>query len=221
MPPMKTFVNHHALPIRHGLTMGELAGLFASDDGIDVQLDVVKMVGWRRQDTYAMTGLTWTPPSPNLRSVKAVDLYPAIGMLESTNVSVGRGTDVPFEIVAAPWLDATELARRLAGVGGVSFDVTEVTPKSSVHAGKKCKALKVRITDANKFEPVRTAIAIATALHDLHPTEWTFDTMDSMLRWAPAMDAMRKGKGLADVESTWATELATFKAHRERFLLYR
>ena len=217
----KGFVNHHSLPIRHGLTMGELAGLFADDDKIDVQLDVVKMVGWRRQDTYAMTGLTWTPPSPNLRSLKAVDLYPAIGMLESTNVSVGRGTDLPFEIVAAPWLDAAELARRLGTVGGVSFDVTEVTPKSSVHAGKRCKALRVKITDASRFEPIRTALAIATALRDLHPTEWSFDGMDSMLRWSLAMDAIRQAKALADIESTWATELATFKARRERFLLYR
>ncbi|MBX3234440.1 MAG: DUF1343 domain-containing protein [Labilithrix sp.] len=216
----KGFVNHHALPIRHGMTMGELAGLFAADDKIDLQPEVVKMIGWRRQDPFTTTGLTWTAPSPNLRSVKAVELYPAIGLLESTNVSVGRGTDMPFEIVAAPWLDATAVVRRLSSTPGVAFDVAEVTPRSSVHAGKKCKALKVRVTEPARFEPIRTAIAIATALHEVHPDEWTFDDMNNMLRWPAAMDGIRQGHDPAEIEATWSPQLTTFKTRREAFLLY-
>jgi uncharacterized protein YbbC (DUF1343 family) len=216
------FVNYHALPLRHGMTMGELARLFVEDDHLDLQLDVVKMVGWRRRDTFDRTGLGWTPPSPNLRSLRSVALYPAIGLLESTNVSVGRGTDLPFEIVAAPWLDAPLVVKKLEELApaGVAFESTEVTPKSSVHANKKCRAVKITITDPTRFEPIRTALTIAKALHAVHPTDWDFEGMNKMLRSEPAMAALRAGKGLADVEATWALGLGTFKTQRARFLLY-
>jgi uncharacterized protein YbbC (DUF1343 family) len=217
------FVNYHALPLRHGMTMGELARLFAEDDKLDLQLDVVKMVGWRRKDSFERTGLTWSAPSPNLRTFKAVALYPAIGLLESTNVSVGRGTDTPFEVVAAPWMDGPAVAKKLDELApaGVAFEPTEVTPRSSVFANKRCRGVRVKITDASRFEPVRTALTIASALRQVHPTEWDFEGMDKMLRHKPAMDALRSGQGLAAIEGTWALGLGTFKERRERFLLYR
>ncbi len=224
----RAFVNHHPLPLRHGLTMGELARMFQADDAMtDLRLEVVRMVGWRRKDPFALSGLPWAAPSPNLRSLRSVALYPAIGLLESTNVSVGRGTELPFEIVAAPWLDSAAVVGRLkelalsGAIGGVTFEPAEVTPRSSVHAGKKCKAVKVTLVDPTHFEPVRTALAIASVLRELHGTTWTFDSMDSMLRWPAAMEAIRSGKDLAAIEATWATGLAAFKAHREAFLLYR
>lgn len=220
---VKGFVNHHALPLRHGMTMGELARLFASDDALGLKLDVVAMVGWRRKDSYDRTGLTWTPPSPNLRSLDSVALYPAIGLLESTNVSVGRGTDMPFEIVAAPWMDGKTVAKKLGerGIAGVSFEGIEVTPKSSVHARKRCHGIRVRVTDKTRFEPIRTALTIASVLREVHGNDWDFEALDKMLRSKPAMDAIRTGKGLADVEATWATELVAFKQRRDRFLVYR
>ncbi|MDF2691955.1 MAG: hypothetical protein K0S65_338, partial [Labilithrix sp.] len=225
---VKGFVNHHPLPIRHGMTMGELARLFAadisaSDPALAPKLEVVKMVGWRRKDTFDRTGLGWSAPSPNLRSIKSVALYPAIGLLESTNVSVGRGTDTPFEIVAAPWMNGALVAKRLeaAGIGGVSFEATEVTPRSSVHAGKKCRGIRVRVNDPSHFEPIRTAMAIAQMLHEVHPEDWDFEGLDRMLRHEPAMNAIRTGKGLADIEATWAFDLASFKKTRDHFLLYR
>jgi uncharacterized protein YbbC (DUF1343 family) len=218
----KGFVNHHALPVRHGMTMGELARLFAADDAIDVQLEIVRMAGWRRKYRFERTGLEWTPPSPNLRSLRAVTLYPAIGLLESTNVSVGRGTDTPFEIVCAPWMDGETVARKLAerNVAGVAFEPTEVTPRSSVYAKKKCRGVRARVTDSERFEPIRTGITIASVLREVHPKEWDFDGMDKLLRHKPAMAAIRAGKGLADIEATWAADLAVFKERRERFLLY-
>lgn len=216
----KSFVNHHALPIRHGMTMGELAGLFVADDAIDLKPEVVKMTQWRREEPFAITGLAWTPPSPNLRSLKSVALYPAIGMLESTNVSVGRGTDLPFEVVAAPWLDPLAVIAKIQ-VAGVTFQPSEVTPTSSLYKGKKCPAIKIAISDPKSFEPIRTAVAIAEALHAVHPTEWKIDDMNNMLRSTAALDAIKAGKGLADVEATWAGDLAAFKARREQFLLYR
>jgi len=219
----KGFVNHHALPLRHGMTMGELATLFAEDDKLDVRLDVVKVRGWRRKDTFDRTRLSWSAPSPNLPSFKAVQLYPAIGLLESTNVSVGRGTDMPFEIVAAPWMDGAALAKKLneAAIGGVSFDPIEVTPRASVHAKKKCRGIRVKVNDPTRFEPVRTGVAIAAALQENHASEWELDSLDKMLRHPQAMSAIRTGKGLADIEATWALDLGTFKERRERVLLYK
>jgi uncharacterized protein YbbC (DUF1343 family) len=219
----KGFVNHHPLPLRHGMTLGELAGLFAAEEGLSLRPEVVRMTGWRRKDTFERTGLAWSAPSPNLRTTRAVALYPAVGLLESTNVTVGRGTETPFEIVAAPWIDGDALARRLdeAAIAGVAFEPTEVTPTSSVHARKKCRGVRVTITDAARFEPIRTGLAIARALHELHGSDWDIEGLDRMLRHRGALEAVRAGKGLADVESTWASELAAFRERRERFLLYR
>lgn len=222
----KNFVNHHALPLRHGMTMGELARLFAEDEGLrDLKLEVVSMSGWHRRDRFDHTGLVWSAPSPNLRQQQSVTLYPAIGLLESTNVSVGRGTDTPFEIVAAPWMDGEEVAKKLTaraasdGVYGVTFEKTEVTPKSSVHANKRCRGIRVRITDVDRFEPIRVAISIAIVLRETHP-EWDFAAMDRMLRFEPAMNAIRASRPMADIEATWASDLAAFKEKRSRFLLY-
>ena len=217
----KAFVNYHPLPLRHGMTLGELAGLVAAETPIELVPDVVKMVGWRREDAFDATGLAWASPSPNLRTTRAVALYPAIGLLESTNVSVGRGTDTPFEIVAAPWMDGAAVAAKLNAlpVPGVVFEPTEVTPRSSVHANKRCRGIKIRITDAPSFEPIRTALSIAIVLHELHPM-WDLDGMNNMLRSTPALDALKAGRSIADIEATWAADLAAFKLRRERFLLY-
>ena len=219
---LKGFVNHHALPLRHGMTMGELARLFASDDKIDVRLDVVPMTSWRRKDWFDRTGLTWNAPSPNLKNMRGVVLYPAIGLLEATNVSVGRGTDAPFELVGAPWMDGKALAEKLnaLSIGGVSFEAIEFSPRSAVHANKKCGGIRVKVTDRNAFEPITTGLRIAAALHELHPNDWDFESLDKMLKHKPAMEALRAQKSIVEVEGTWAEDLAAFKKKREAFLLY-
>ena len=220
---VKGFVNHHPLPVRHGMTMGELAGLFASEDRLDLRPEVVEIAGWRRRDTFERTGLVWSAPSPNLRTPRQVALYPAIGLLESTNVTVGRGTDTPFEIVAAPWMDGEAVARRLgeAAVPGVAFEATEVTPRSAVHSGKRCKGIRVRVTDGRAFEPIRTGLAIARVLAELHPGDWDAEGMDMMLRHKPALAAVRAGRPIAEIEATWSADLAAFTERRARHLLYR
>src|SRR5262249_3431877 len=202
--------------------MGERARLFADDDKLDLNLEVVRMSGWRRKYSFDRTGLAWAAPSPNLRSLRSVALYPAIGLLESTNVSVGRGTDVPFEIVAAPWMDAPAVVKKLEELApaGVAFETTEGTPKSSVHANKAGHGVQGRVTAGTRFEPIRTGLTVAEALRAVHPTEWDFDGINKMVRWSPALTAIRGNKGLADIEATWALGLATFKEHRARFLLY-
>ena len=215
-----SFVNHHALPVRHGMTMGELAKLFAADEHLDLRLDVVPMKNWRRRDYMDRTGLPWLPPSPNLRSVDEVVLYPAVGLLEATNLSVGRGTDTPFEVIGAPWFDPEGVLGRLGEVPGVRVEATSFTPSSSVFAGQACKGLRVRVVDRAAYEPVRTALALAIAIHGRH-AEWEVDKVDKLLASEPAMTALRAGKPVAEIEATWARDLAAFRARREAFLLYR
>jgi len=218
-----SFVNHHALPVRHGMTMGELARLFASDDGLDLRLDVVTMQGWRRKDYFDRTGLAWSAPSPNLRTVEQAVLYPMVGLLEATNLSVGRGTPSPFEVIGAPFVDGAALATKLAssGVAGVSFEATTFTPSSAVHAGKRCGGVRVRVTDRATYEPVRGALAIAQALRENHPQDWDGERLDRMLQSTAAMDAFRRGLPPDEIASTWAAELAAFRKKRASFLLYR
>jgi uncharacterized protein YbbC (DUF1343 family) len=217
-----SFVNHHALPVRHGMTMGELARMFADDGKLDLRLDVVRMQGWMRREYFDHTGLTWTSPSPNLRSVEAVVLYPAVGLLESTNLSVGRGTETPFEVLGAPYVDGEALARNVKarGIPGLAVEEVTFTPKASPHLGKACHGLRLRVTDRSRFEPVRAAVTIALALSELHAADWDVDHVDRMLQSKAALDAIKAGKSADDVVATWSAGLAAFKTKRERFLLY-
>lgn len=217
-----SFVNHHALPIRHGMTMGELAMLFAEDDKLDVKLDVVRMQNWRRGQYFDQTGLAWVSPSPNLRSVEEVVLYPAVGLLESTNLSVGRGTDTPFEVLGAPFVDGEALARNVnvRGIPGLAVEAATFTPTSSSHQGKACKGLRLRVTDRTRFDPVRAAVVLALALQELHPNEWDLGHVDRMLQSKAALDGIRAGQSVDAIVETWSAPLASFVKKRERFLLY-
>ncbi len=215
-----TFVNHHALPVRHGLTMGELATLFADDDKLGVRLEVVKMQSWRRKDYFDRTGLSWVSPSPNLRSVAEVVNYPALGLLEGTNLSVGRGTDTPFEVLAAPWLDGDALVKRLS-VPGVAFEPVTVTPKAAPYANQKCGGVRMRVTSRDAFDPIRTGIALALAIRAQHGDKFEIEKLDRLLQSKPAMTAIQSGATLDDIERTWEPDLAAFRKKREKFLLYR
>lgn len=212
-----SFVNHAALPIRHGMTMGELAKMFADEDHTDVE--VAPMERWRRAEYFDETGLAWVSPSPNLRSVAEVVLYPALGLLEGTNVSVGRGTDTPFEVLGAPWIDGDMLASALGREPGVAFAKTTFTPTSSMYRGERCGGVRVSVTDRARFDPVRTGVAIAAALHAKYP-EWKIDRLAPMLGSATALGAIRAGKSADDVVATWTSELDAFRKKREPYLLY-
>lgn len=216
-----SFVNHHALPIRHGMTMGELARLFADDEHLDVRLEIVQMLGWRRKDYFDHTGLTWVSPSPNLRTVEEVVLYPAVGLLESTNLSVGRGTDTPFEVIGAPYVDGEALAKNVEAraIPGLTVLPISFTPTTSVHQGKKCGGVRLRVTDRARFEPLRAAVTLALAIHEV-AAEWDVEHVDRILQSRTATDAIKSAKSADDVLATWKQELATFVTKRERFLLY-
>lgn len=219
-PTLKTFVNYHRLPVRHGMTLGELSRLLNSERGIHASLDVVTMTGWQRGDGFEDTGLTWTAPSPNLRSVDQMWLYPALGLLESTNLTVGRGTDLPFSIVGAPWLNASALATRLREQFSELRAVPmEVTPQSGPYRGQLCHVVQLSLTDHERYKPVRLALAIAQYLA-LHHPEWKAAEMYKMLGSRAVMSALRASRDVALLEDLWRDDLAEFVKRREHFLLY-
>ena len=216
-----SFVNHHALPIRHGMTMGELARLFAADEHLDLALEVIALQGWRRKDYFDHTGLAWSRPSPNLRNVDEVVLYPALGLLEGTNLSVGRGTETPFEVLGAPGLDGDALVKNLVarGITGVEVTATTFTPTSAVHASKKCGGIKLRVLDRTLYDPIRLAISLALAIHEVMPS-WDLEHVDRMLVSPKAMALLTSGASVDAIVQSWQPELAAFVEKRERFLIY-
>jgi uncharacterized protein YbbC (DUF1343 family)/CubicO group peptidase (beta-lactamase class C family) len=222
MPPSRSFVNDHPLAIRHGMTMGELATLFDADDHMGVALSIVPMRGWRRARYGDETGLPWVNPSPNLRSVAEALLYPAVGLLEATNLSVGRGTDAPFERLGAPWIAGDVLAAALAAdrLAGVVISAETFTPESEPYAHQVCHGLHLTVVDRAQFEPVRTGIAIARALRRLYPRAWEFARLDRLLVHPGAMRAIDAGLPLDAIVGTYGAELAAFAAKREKYLLY-
>jgi uncharacterized protein YbbC (DUF1343 family)/CubicO group peptidase (beta-lactamase class C family) len=218
----ESFVGYHALPIRHGLTVGELALLFNQERKIGADLEVVRMEGWKRADLFDRTGLTWVNPSPNLRSWNAALLYPGIGLLETTNVSVGRGTERPFEWIGAPWLNGQKLAMALAeqGVPGVRFVPLNLTPTASVHKGKACGGVQFLVDDWARFQPVRTGLTVACTLHKLYPEAWQVQRFDVLLGHRATWQALQDGASARDLEKRWQADLNRFKERRRAFLLY-
>ena len=217
-----SFVAWHRLPLRHGLTVGELAKLFQDERKIGVHLEVVKCEGWHRADFYDKTDLPWINPSPNMRSLTQALLYPGIGLLETTNISVGRGTDQPFEWIGAPWMDGVRLAAALAErkLPGVRFVPVSRTPSSSTHAEKECGGIQIIVDDWATFEPVHTGIAIAVELHRLFPTEWKTDRYNRLLANVATFEGLKAGKSSEELERGWQSDLEAFKARRRKYLLY-
>ena len=221
-PASTSFVNYHALAVRHGLTLGELATMLNADEHLGLALSVVPMRGWRRSAYWDETGLRWVNPSPNLRSVQQALLYPAVGLLEATNLSVGRGTDAPFERLGAPWIDGQRLATALAAdlLSGVDFAPESFTPAADRYAGRQCGGVHVTVRDRSSFEPVRTGLAIARELRRLYPREWDFAKLDRLLVHPDAMQAIDRGLTPAEIVATFRVELSAFAAKREKYLLY-
>ncbi len=217
-----TFVAWHRVPVRHGMTVGELARMINAERDFKADLTVIPVEGWWRDLWLDQTGLPWTNPSPNMRSLAEALLYPGIGLLESA-VSVGRGTDTPFEVVGAPYVNDVQLAAEMtrAGLVGVRFVPVRFTPKASVFKDKPCAGVNVIVTDRDRFSAVDTGIALALALQRLHPAEFAADKMSTLLQDRATLDAIKSGQPLAAIKSAWMTGLDDFKRRREAFLIYR
>ncbi len=219
----RDFVGWHSVPLRHGLTAGELARMIQGETGLQCDLQVIACQGWQREMTWDRTGLPWVNPSPNMRCLTQALLYPGIGVLEGTNLSVGRGTDTPFEIVGAPWCDGIALAGHLnaQAIPGVTFVPVTFTPASSKHKGERCSGVNIVITDWATFRPVATGLRLGCALRDLFPKDWKHERVDWLLREKAAYDAFAKGASAAELEESWRKELELFRLRRTPFLLYR
>lgn len=218
----ESFVGYHRVPVRHGMTLGELARMFTSERAIQVDLAVIPAKGWTRDMLYPDTGLAWTAPSPNLRNPSAALLYPGLGLLEMTNVSVGRGTLRPFEHLGAPWIDGARLAAALRGAGarGVTFAETTFTPSASVFRGEVCHGVALGITSPGEVDSVRLGLALAVTLRRLFPAQWKPGGLGALLGHERALAAITAGEPLGRVLATFEPETATFAARREPFLLY-
>lgn len=211
------FVGWHRLPVRHGMTVGELARMFRTEREIDVDLVVVPVQGWQRSQWQDQAGLPWIDTSPNMRSLAAAGLYPGIGLLERA-ISVGRGTATPFEIIGAPWIDPQQFIRELGEVPGLAFEPVRFTPAASVHAGVECGGVRIRITDRSKLRSVEGGIRIALALQKLYPDDFPLDELAPLLRHPATLEAIRAGRSIEEIRSLWGE--AGFEARRAPYLIY-
>jgi uncharacterized protein YbbC (DUF1343 family)/CubicO group peptidase (beta-lactamase class C family) len=219
----ESFVGCHTIPVRHGMTVGELAKMYRAERDIKVDLEVIEVEGWRRGDYWDATGLTWVNPSPNMRSLTEAILYPGMGIWETTNISVGRGTDTPFEVLGAPWIDGRQLAAKLnsAGLKGVRFIPIEFTPDDSKFKGQKCGGINVTITDREKIDSVAIGMELACTLRRLYPLDWSAKRADRLLINEEVYDAILDGADRAEIESLYGPGLEEFLERREEFLLYK
>ncbi len=218
----ENFVGTHSLPIRHGMTAGELARMFNEEDELNADVRVVQVRNWTRGQTFDETGLPWVNPSPNMRSINQAFLYPGVGLLEFTNLSVGRGTDRPFEWIGAPWMDGYRLAQWLRGqpLRGVRVLPRRQTPVTSKFAGEECSGIEFAIHDRAAFDPFDLGLRLACSLRDLFPDAWEMEHYDRLLGDAATLDALRDGKTAEEIRALWTEELDAFKERRKPYLLY-
>ena len=219
----ESFVNYFPGPVRHGMTLGELAKMFNAERKIGAQLEVVPIEGWQRGDWFDSTGLAWVNPSPNLRSLPEATLYPGVALIEGTNVSVGRGTDTPFEVVGAPWIKGKELAAYLnqRSIQSVRFVPTGFTPSSSNFAGDRCEGVSILLLDRNTFDAPELGIELASALHKLYPNDFKLDRMPELLLNQAAFEAIAAGQDPRRIAEDWQERLETFLALRQKYLIYK
>ena len=222
-PGRENFTNYWQVPVRHGMTLGELAKMFNAERGINARLQVVPVEGWLRGDWYDSTGLTWINPSPNLRSVTAAALYPGVGLVEGTNISVGRGTDTPFELLGAPWIKSRELAQYLNAreIPGIRFVPTIFTPNSSNYAGQKCEGVSILLLDRNTLDAAELGIELASALRKLYPQQWHLDKMADILVNQSVLDAIAQGQDPHRIAQDWQDRLHDFIKIRDKYLIYK
>jgi uncharacterized protein YbbC (DUF1343 family) len=219
----ESFTNYWTVPVRHGMTIGELAKMFNTERNINAKLTVIPMDGWQRGDWFDSTGLTWVNPSPNLRSVTEAALYPGVALIEGTNVSVGRGTDTPFELVGAPWMKSRELAAYLnaRGIGGVRFVPVTFIPTASAYTGQLCQGVNIVVTDRNGFDAPELGIELAAALHKLYAADFKMEKMQGLLVNQSAYEALAAGQDPRRVAQDWMEGLERFGKVREKYLIYK
>jgi uncharacterized protein YbbC (DUF1343 family)/CubicO group peptidase (beta-lactamase class C family) len=217
------FTGYLPMPIRHGLTLGELARLFNGERNIGADLAVVPMKNWRRDDWFDDTGIAWANPSPNMRTMVAATVYPGVGAIEGTNISVGRGTDTPFEQLGAPWIDARELSAALnaRGIAGVRFYPVSFTPAAGAKLGGQiCHGVFLIVTDRDRLRPVRLGLEIASALSRLYGAQFKLEDAATLFGSKAMLEKIRAGDDPATIAASWAPDEAKWRLTRAKYLLY-
>jgi uncharacterized protein YbbC (DUF1343 family) len=229
----ESFVGQYPIPMRHGLTIGELARLFNEAFGIGAKLEVVKMPAWARGSYADELGLPWVLPSPNIPTIESCVVYPGTVLLEGTNISEGRGTTKPFELVGAPWADAESISAQLNDLGlpGVHFRPALFEPTFHKHAQVSCGGCQIHVTDRSTFRAVETGVAVTAAFFNAGPGafewrpppyeyEYTKPPIDILYGSTALREGLARGTSAATLAAEWAPNLAPFMKLREQFLLY-
>jgi uncharacterized protein YbbC (DUF1343 family) len=219
---LRSFTGFYPLPVRHGMTIGELAELFNAQAGIGARLHVIRMAGYRRGEWYDQTGLRWIAPSPNLRTLTQAALYPGVAIVEGANVSVGRGTDSPFELVGAPWIDGARLCAYLKrrSIPGVAFAPVSFTPQEAPYENRDCHGVRITLLDRQALNSPELGVELASALERLYPDHFNLDATTGMVgaRWI--VHSLRDGEDPRQIAQRWGGDLAAFRRLRQQYLLY-
>jgi len=217
-----SFVAYHPVPVRYGMTLGELAQMYKDERHFNTDLTIIKLEGWKRDEWYDETALPWRNFSPNMRSETEAILYPGVGLLERTSVSVGRGTGTPWEIVGAPYIHDIKLAYELnhAGLTGVRFLPVRFTPTDSVFKGQSCGGVNIVLTDRDHCNVVDVGVMMGKVLHRLYPEQFTVDKMNVLMGNKATLEAIKADKPLEEIRKLWAGDLEKFKERRAKYLLY-
>jgi uncharacterized protein YbbC (DUF1343 family) len=222
-PEKTSFVAYYPLPVRYGLTIGELAELFNTENHINGQLHVIAMKNWHRSYFFESTGIRWIPPSPNLRTLKGAILYPGLEILQNAGVSVGRGTEAPFEEFGAPWINGEEVAAELntKKLPGLRFANQPFVPVSGLYAGEHCGGVGIRVTDRAALRSMRVGLEIAALLQKKYPDHFDTSKILPLLGNDETVRQLQSGTPAEEVMAGWAKDLATFDQMRRRYFLYK
>ncbi len=221
-PGRESYVAFFPMPIQHGMTVGEIALAFANEYKLNLDLTIIPCENWKRDMYFDQTGLTWVNPSPNMRSLTEALLYPGFGIPEFTNISVGRGTDTPFEVVGAPWIDAEDLAKKMnaENLPGIEFEPIKFTPNASKYENQEINGLRFTITDRDKLEAVKVGVALMSRLAADYPEQWETKNANTLLLNDESLEAIKAGKSVDEIAPMWNKGIERFKEMRANYLVY-
>jgi uncharacterized protein YbbC (DUF1343 family) len=222
-PDKTAFVAYFPIPVRYGLTIGELAQLYHGEKQLQCDLHVIRMKNWHRNYFYESTGLRWIPPSPNLRTLKGAILYPGLEVLQNGGVSVGRGTEAPFEEFGAPWIDGEEVAAALnaRSLPGLRFSNQPYIPVTGLYAGQHCGGVGIRVTDRAAVRSMTMGLEIAAVLLKKYPDHFDVTKTITLLGNDATLEALKAGTPVEQIVSSWSADLATFDQVRRKYFLYK
>jgi uncharacterized protein YbbC (DUF1343 family) len=217
------FVAYYPLPVRYALTIGELAQLFNTENHVNADLHVIAMKNWRRNYFFESTGIRWVPPSPNLRTLQGTVTYPGLEILQNAGVSVGRGTETPFEQFGAPWIVGDKVAAALnsAQLPGVKFVAQSFIPVSGLYMGRRCGGVSIRIGDRNAVRTMRLGIEVAALLEKMYPKDFDVEKTITLLGNVETVQKLKDGVSAGEIVKSWQSSLAEFEPTRRRYFLYK